>query len=53
MRIPAVPAGDGDVVLIGKAGNDDLVRMLPLKIGRAGQKHGGKAFSYLRNRNCD
>jgi len=53
VRIPSVPAGDSDVVLIGQAGNDDLVRMLPLKVGRAGQKHGGKAFSYLRNRNCD
>jgi HYR domain-containing protein len=53
VRIPSVPVGDSDVVLIGQAGNDDLVRMLPLKIGRAGQKHGGKAFAYLRNRNCD
>jgi len=53
VRIPTAPAGDGDVVLLGQAGNDDLVRMLPLMIGRAGQKHGGKALSYLRNRNCD
>jgi hypothetical protein len=48
-----VPAGDSDVVLIGQAGNDDLVRMLPLKVGQGGKKHGGKALSYLRNRNCD
>ena len=53
VRIPSVPTGDSDVVLIGQAGNDDLVRMLPLKVGNSGQKHGGKAFSYLRNRNCD
>src|SRR5262249_10957931 len=53
VRIPAVSAGDGDVVLIGQAGTDDLIRMLPLTIGSAGHKHGGKAIGYLRNRNCD
>jgi hypothetical protein len=53
VRIPAAAAGDADVVLLGQAGNDDLVRMLPIKLGHAGQKHGGKAMSYLRNRNCD
>ncbi|HEY4608457.1 MAG TPA: HYR domain-containing protein, partial [Ilumatobacteraceae bacterium] len=53
VRIPATTAGDADVVLLGQAGNDDLVRMLPIEIGLGGHKHGGKAMSYLRNRNCD
>src|SRR3954468_16013033 len=53
VRIPATTAGDADVVLLGQSGNDDLVRMLPIEIGLGGHKHGGKAMSYLRNRNCD
>jgi hypothetical protein len=53
VRIPAAAAGDGDVVLLGQAGNDDLVRMLPIEIGRGGHKHGGKVMSHLRGRNCD
>ena len=53
VRMPAASTGDADVVLLGQAGNDDLVRMLPIEIGQGGHKHGGKAMSYLRNRNCD
>jgi hypothetical protein len=53
VRVPAVAPGDGDVVLLGQAGDDDLVRLLPMKIGLGGSKHGGKAMAYLRGRNCD
>jgi HYR domain len=53
VRIPTASAGDGDIVLIGPAGNDDLVRMLPVKVAHSGSHHGGRFISVLRNRNCD
>jgi hypothetical protein len=53
VRIPAASSGDADVVVIGPAGKDDLVHMLPVRVARASARHGGKLISILRNRNCD
>jgi hypothetical protein len=52
VRIPQAAAGDADVVVIGPAGNDDFVRMLPVKVARARYQHGG-FLRALRNRYCD
>ena len=54
VKIPAVAAGDADVVVSGRAGDDDLVRMLPLKVARGHQHHhGGPLMALLRNKKCD
>ncbi len=53
VRIPAVAAGDADVVVLGRAGDDDMVRMLPLKIARGNHHHGGPLMALLRNKRCD
>ena len=45
---PPAPAGEADVVLMGPAGNDDLVRMVPVKVAVRHQ-HGGRILSFLRN----
>jgi hypothetical protein len=37
---------------MGPSGNDDLVRMMPLKIARNRPQY-GRMLSYLRNRQCD
>ena len=52
VKAPTVIAGDADVVLVGPAGNDDLVRMLPVRIGRSHRSH-GHVVALLRNRSCD
>ena len=52
VKAPTVAAGEADVVLVGPAGNDDLVRMLPLRVGRSHRGH-GHVVALLRNRSCD
>ena len=39
----AVAAGDADVVGPGRAGDDELIRMLPLQVARGHHHHGGRA----------
>ena len=46
---PPAPAGEADVVVMGPAGNDDLVRMLPVKVANARHQYGGRILSFLRN----
>jgi hypothetical protein len=53
VKIPAVAGGDADVVISGRAGDDDLVRMLPLKVARGHHYHGGPLMALLRNKRCD
>ncbi len=53
VKVPTVTDGDADVVVTGPAGNDDLVRMLPLRVARANRHHGGPVIAMLRNRECD
>ena len=48
VKTPPAPAGEADVVLMGPAGNDDLVRMVPVKVA-ARHQHGGRILSFLRN----
>jgi hypothetical protein len=50
---PTAVPGDADVVLIGASGNDDLVRMLPVRVGRSHRGRGATALAVLRNRDCD
>jgi hypothetical protein len=52
VKTPTAAAGDADVVLVGPAGNDDLVRMLPVRVGRSHRDH-GHVLALLRNRSCD
>jgi HYR domain len=53
VKVPTVvAAGDADVVVTGPAGNDDLVRMIPVKIAR-NRHHYGRMISFLGNRQCD
>jgi hypothetical protein len=53
VRIPSSTDGDADVVVIGPAGKDDFVRMLPVKVAGHCAHHGGRITSILRHRNCD
>jgi HYR domain len=53
VKIPNASAGDADVVVIGPAGNDDLVRMIPVKVGRNRHQYGGRLLSFLRSCQCD
>jgi len=52
VKVPKSAAGDADVVVMGPSGNDDLVRMMPLKIARNRPQY-GRMLSYLRHRQCD
>ncbi len=53
VRIPTSAIGDADIVVIGPSGNDDLVRMLPIRVGRDHRHHGGSVMALLRGRACD
>ena len=53
VEVPKAAAGDADVVLIGAAGNDDLVRMLPVKMANTRHQYGGHIVGFLRNCGCD
>ena len=53
IKVPTVTAGDADVVVTGRAGGDDLIRMLPLRVARGNHHHGGPVIAMLRNRECD
>jgi hypothetical protein len=52
VKVPIVAAGEADVVVTGPAGNDDLVRMVPVKIARNRHQY-GRMIYLLRNRPCD
>jgi hypothetical protein len=52
VQIPAVTAGDSDIVLSGAVGNDDFERMLPLRVAKQHHRQGALLAS-LRNRDCD
>jgi hypothetical protein len=52
VRVPNAAAGDADVVVIGPSGNDDLVRMMPVKVARNRHQY-GRMLSFLRSRQCD
>jgi hypothetical protein len=51
VKMPPTSAGDADIVLSGPAGNDDLVRMLPVKVGRMRHQYGGRVLAFLHS--CD
>jgi hypothetical protein len=53
VQTPTAAAGDADVVVTGAAGNDDLVRMLPVKVANARHQYGGHILGFLRNCKCD
>jgi hypothetical protein len=53
VKVPVVAGGDADVVLLGAAGDDDLVRMLPLRVAGGHHRHGGAVVALLRHRECD
>jgi hypothetical protein len=53
VKIPTAAPGDADVVVMGPAGNDDLVRMLPVKVARNRHQYGGRILAFLRNCQCD
>jgi hypothetical protein len=53
VKIPAAAPGDADLVILGPAGNDDLVRMLPVKVARNRHQYGGRILAFLRNCQCD
>ena len=53
ITIPISATGDADVVVIGPSGNDDLVRMMPIRVGRDRHHHGGSVMALLRGRSCD
>ena len=54
VKLPAgVAVGDADVVVMGPAGGDDLVRMLPVTVTRGHHHHGGALVAILRNRECN
>jgi hypothetical protein len=53
VTIPTAAPGDADVVVQGPAGNDDLVRMLPVKLARNRHQYGGRVLAFLRNCQCD
>jgi hypothetical protein len=53
VTVPPAPAGEADVVLMGPAGNDDLVRMVPVKVANARHQYGGRVLSFLRNCGCN
>lgn len=53
IKIPTAAPGDADVVVQGPAGNDDLVRMLPVKMARDHHQYGGHILAFLRNCQCD
>jgi hypothetical protein len=52
VQVPASSAGEAYLVLAGAAGNDDLVRMLALRIGRDHHRQGA-VLARLRNNDCD
>jgi hypothetical protein len=52
IQIPAATPGDSDVVLTSAVGNDDFVRMLPLRVAKKHHREGALLAS-LRNRDCD
>lgn len=52
VKVPLVAAGDADVVVTGPAGNNDLVRMVPVKIAPNRHQY-GRMVHFLRNRQCD
>jgi hypothetical protein len=53
VRIPDSATGDADVVVIGPSGNDDFVRMMPIRVARGRHHHGGPVMALLRGRACD
>lgn len=53
VRVPSGATGDADIVVIGPSGNDDLVRMMPIRVGRDRHHHGGSVMALLRGRACD
>ena len=53
VKTPAAAPGEADVVVIGPAGNDDLVRMLPVKVANIRHQYGGRTLGFLRNCGCD
>jgi hypothetical protein len=52
VMVPNTTAGDADVVIVGPSGNDDLMRMVPVKIAQNRHQY-GRMMSFLRNRQCD
>jgi hypothetical protein len=52
VKVPSTTAGDADVVIVGPSGNDDLMRMVPVKVARNRHQY-GRMLSFLRNRQCD
>jgi HYR domain len=53
VKIPTASFGDADVVVLGPSGDDDFVRMLPVKIARNRHQYGGRILAFLRNCQCD
>ena len=53
VRVPSSATGDADIVVTGPSGNDDLVRMMPIRVGRDRHHHGGSVMALLRGRACD
>jgi hypothetical protein len=53
VKTPTAAGGDADVVVMGAAGNEDLVRMLPVKVANIRYRDGGRILGFLRNCQCD
>ena len=53
VKVPTAVAGEADVVVMGASGNDDLVRMLPVKVATNRHQYGGRVLAFLRNCQCD
>ncbi|MBK5330669.1 MAG: HYR domain-containing protein [Ilumatobacteraceae bacterium] len=53
VKIPAATPGEADVVVVGAAGNDDLVRMLPVKVANTRHQYGGRILGFMRSCQCD
>lgn len=49
LKIPTSNPGDADLVVLGPAGDDDLVRMLPVKVARNRHQYGDRIMAFLRN----
>jgi hypothetical protein len=53
VKTPVATPGEADVVVMGPAGNEDLVRMLPVKVANTRHQYGGRILGILRNCQCD
>jgi hypothetical protein len=53
VKVPSALPGDADIVILGPAGDDDLVRMLPVKIAHNRHRYGGRVVAFVRDHECD